>query len=93
MAAHYLLNVGPGETQSFAAADHPRTARRPMPLADFDAVFAARLPRRMQFYASITPPTIQRGPGSHEVMRQALPGMLWTKQYFHYDLDNWLEGA
>ncbi len=58
---------------------------------DFDAVFAARLQEADAFYASITPRTVRDQPDRARVMRQALAGMLWTKQYFYYDLGLWLE--
>jgi hypothetical protein len=40
------------------------------------------------FYAGITPDTLTRDEA--HVMRQALSGMLWSKQYFYYDLAQWL---
>ena len=43
------------------------------------------------FYGSITPPAVRDDPDRTNVMRQALAGMLWTKQYFNYDLDIWLD--
>jgi hypothetical protein len=39
----------------------------------------------------VTPPAIRDDPDRANVMRQALAGMLWTKQYFYYDLDLWLD--
>ncbi|MFM0220469.1 MGH1-like glycoside hydrolase domain-containing protein [Paraburkholderia dipogonis] len=57
---------------------------------DFDAVFAARLEEADAFYASITPLAVRDDPDRASVMRQALAGMLWTKQYFYYDLGRWL---
>ena len=57
--------------------------------ADFDEMFKPAASEADEFYASITPPLDQRGQAS--VMRQALAGMLWTKQYYHYDVDKWLE--
>ena len=59
--------------------------------ADFDALFAQRLAEADAFYASITPPAVAADADRACVLRQALAGMLWTKQYFYYDLDLWLE--
>ena len=42
-----------------------------------------------EFYAAITPPALDADAAN--VMRQALAGMLWTKQFYHYDVDKWLE--
>ena len=58
---------------------------------DFDAVFAARLAEADAFYQSITPAAVAADPDRANVLRQALAGMLWTKQYFNYDVGLWLE--
>jgi hypothetical protein len=56
---------------------------------EFDAIFAARLKEADEFYRSVTPPSIS--PDAANVMRQALAGMLWSKQFFFFDGDSWLE--
>ena len=43
------------------------------------------------FYDDLTPASIKADTDRVNVMRQALAGMLWTKQYFYYDVDRWLE--
>jgi hypothetical protein len=43
-----------------------------------------------EFYDSIIPPVAKADPDRASVMRQALAGMLWTKQHFYYDLNAWL---
>jgi len=55
----------------------------------FDEVFDARLREADEFYASITPQAISKD--AAQVMRQALAGMLWGKQYYYFDADQWLE--
>ena len=50
-----------------------------------------RLTEANAFYASITPPSVRDDPDRASVMRQALSGMLWTKQYFYYDVGRWLD--
>jgi hypothetical protein len=55
----------------------------------FDEVFADRLREADEFYKSITPPSV--GEDAAKVMRQALAGMLWSKQFFFFDGDNWLD--
>ncbi|MDE1948909.1 MAG: glucosidase [Burkholderiales bacterium] len=60
------------------------------PFADFDAVFAQRLLEADAFYADL-----QRGiddADARHVQRQALAGMIWSKQFFHYSVEKWLEG-
>ena len=55
-----------------------------------DDVFTARRAEADAFYAALTP----QGTGADEalVLRQALAGMLWGKQFYHYDVARWLDG-
>jgi hypothetical protein len=55
----------------------------------FDEVFASRLREADEFYNSVTPPAVSED--AAKVMRQALAGMLWSKQFFFFDGDNWLD--
>ena len=57
--------------------------------ATFDQIFAARLADADEFYERITPPSLSED--ERRVHRQALAGMLWSKQYYYFDLDRWLE--
>jgi hypothetical protein len=54
----------------------------------FEEVMQARLREADDFYSAITPRTVSDDETS--VMRQALAGMLWSKQYYEFDLDRWL---
>jgi Glycosyl hydrolase family 63 C-terminal domain len=56
----------------------------------FDQTFATRLQEADAFYASVMPPSVLADSDRANIMRQALAGMMWTKQYFYYDLDQWL---
>ncbi len=58
--------------------------------ADFDQIFEARRGEADAFYQGLMPPAVRQDPERANVMRQALAGMLWSKQYFYYDLDTWL---
>ena len=64
------------------------TDELPEPFADFDVLVDARRDEADEFYESITPPSLTADESS--VMRQALAGMLWTKQTYNFDLDTWL---
>ncbi|MDX6410280.1 MAG: hypothetical protein QOE13_3351, partial [Gaiellaceae bacterium] len=57
---------------------------------DWSQVMAARRAEADEFYAGLTPATATADEG--EVMRQAFSGMLWSKQFFHYDVERWLDG-
>ena len=56
--------------------------------SDFDAVFDDRLHDANEFYDRITPGTLTED--QRRVHRQALAGMLWTKQFYYFDLEKWL---
>ncbi len=88
-AAHYRLEIAPGAT---AVVRLRLSDRAPgagaFDAAGFDSLVAARLSETDEFYADITPTAIT--PDEATVMRQALAGMLWSKQYYYYDLELWL---
>jgi len=54
----------------------------------FDQVFATRIAEADEFYDRITPRSLSED--ERRVHRQSLGGMLWSKQYYHFDLDRWL---
>jgi hypothetical protein len=56
--------------------------------SEFDAVMAERRREADEFYASVIPPSLSADAAN--VMRQALAGMLWSKQFYYYDIDKWL---
>src|SRR5262249_32208623 len=58
--------------------------------AGFDAVFAKRRQEADEFYESRIPKEVSAD--AQMVMRQALGGMLWCKQFYHYDVKHWPEG-
>jgi hypothetical protein len=97
-AAHYRLTVGPGQsatvhlrlTAQAPAEPRPRTKGSAFPFGqDFEDILAARLREADAFYTSVTPPSVS--PDAANVMRQAIAGMLWSKQYYYWDGDAWLE--
>ncbi|RNC68249.1 MAG: glucosidase [Desulfuromonadales bacterium] len=90
---HYRLTVGAGATEVVRLRlTRTAPAGEFKPFTGFDAVFEARILETGDFYAFITPARIKaESPEYANLMRQALAGMLWTKQYFYYDVDKWLE--
>jgi hypothetical protein len=86
------ITVDAGSTQVIRlrlAATHPDQMGKPFD--GFDQVLIDRQREADAFYAAITPSAVQADPDRYNVMRQALAGMLWSKQYFYYDVDQWLE--
>ncbi|HMF19400.1 MAG TPA: glucosidase, partial [Gemmataceae bacterium] len=57
--------------------------------SDFDDVVELRHKEADEFYDKIIPQSLNDDQAN--VMRQALAGMLWSKQFYHYDVDKWLE--
>jgi hypothetical protein len=98
VAAHYRLTLGPGECRvvrlrlsDVSPAALARANGAPgTPFGDaFESVMEGRRKEADEFYAAITPPSL--GADAANVMRQALAGMLWSKQFYYYDVDKWLE--
>ncbi|HSB80754.1 MAG TPA: glucosidase [Candidatus Methylomirabilis sp.] len=89
-AAHYPLRLAPGQS----AVIRLRLTDGELgsaPLGEpFEQVFAARQREADEFYASVIP--AQLSEDAQGVMRQALAGMLWSRQWYHYDIRRWLEG-
>jgi hypothetical protein len=57
---------------------------------EFDRIFAERQLEADEFYATVVPETLSDD--EKNVMRQALGGLLWSKQFYHFDVRSWLEG-
>jgi hypothetical protein len=94
-AAHYRLDVGPGQCEVVRlrlsdiapSALAPTNGANPFGMG-FQDVMQARRRDADEFYASIVPPSLDADHAN--VMRQALAGMLWSKQFYYYDVDTWL---
>jgi hypothetical protein len=86
-AAHYVLELPAGGSKEIRLRLGVRTLSNPFD--KFDQTFATRLAEADEFYEKICPRTLSED--ERRVHRQALAGMLWTKQYYYFDLDKWLE--
>ena len=91
VAADYALEVPPGETRTIRLR---LTQKLFGPDGDafgdeFDQQLAARKAEADAFYQNLIPST--SGEDEGRVIRQALAGMLWTKQYYEYDVTTWLK--
>jgi hypothetical protein len=97
VATHHRLMVGPGQSatvrlrltsQAAGKSGKPKTAPSSFG-AEFDKTLAVRLQEADDFYRSVTPPSVS--PDAANVMRQAIAGMLWSKQFYFFDGDSWLD--
>jgi hypothetical protein len=87
-AAHYVLDVAAGGCE-FVQLRLARGAGRKELGAGFEERLRQRTLDADEFYARISPPSL--GEDERRVHRQALAGMLWTKQYYYFDVDRWLK--
>jgi hypothetical protein len=85
-AAHYVLDVPGGGNKTI------RLRLTAVPAKDtfrnFEGIFKSRIGDADEFYQRITPQSLSED--ERRVHRQALAGMLWSKQYYYFDLDKWL---
>jgi len=97
-AAHYRLMVNPGECQIVrlrlsdiapAAFDWGKDKSHGPFGSQFEDVLHTRRSEADEFYTSIIPPSLDADAAN--VMRQAMAGMLWSKQFYLYDVDKWLK--
>jgi hypothetical protein len=93
VAAHYPLALDPGEAATirlrFADVNQSVPAQDLL-TKDFDQVFSKRQREADEFYATVIPEHLC--PDAKRVMRQGFGGLLWSKQFYHYVVTDWLEG-
>ncbi len=89
-AARYGLSIAPGETRTVRLR---LSATRPGGAGfnqAFDETFAARIAEADEFYARLAPEGV--GEDTRRVQRQAFAGLLWSKQFYNYEVRRWLRG-
>ncbi len=95
VSAHYPLTLGVGESRTIRLrlsdqpTKDPKNAMGEYFGKGFASVFESRLKEADEFYATVIPPALN--PDEASVMRQALAGMLWSKQFYFYDVGRWLK--
>ena len=89
-AAYYRHTLAPGRS----AVMRLRLSHTPIPGdafgKEFDVVFGQRMQEAERFYETVIPKKLSDD--ARNVMRQAFAGLLWSKQFYHYDVRRWLEG-
>ncbi|HXX74135.1 MAG TPA: glucosidase [Nitrospiraceae bacterium] len=89
---HYQLTVGPEATlvvRLRLTRTEPGKLRDPF--GKFDTIVTERLEEADKFYDTVTPPSVKKDRDRANIVRQAFAGMLWTKQYYYFDADQWLD--
>ena len=85
-AAHYVLDVPGGGSKTVRL--RLAAAKAADAFGGFESTFKSRIADADEFYERISPNSLNED--ERRVHRQALAGMLWSKQYYYFDLDQWL---
>jgi hypothetical protein len=89
-AAHYVLAVGAGKSATVRMRLTNSEPSGGIDDSEFEEVFSARIREADEFYDKVTPTDLSED--GRNVMRQAFAGMLWSKQFYHYIVRDWLNG-
>jgi hypothetical protein len=87
-AIRHELSVGPGERKEVRV--RLTGGQRGGLGDDFTATMTAREREADDFYVGLTGPSYS--PAEALVIRQAYAGLLWSKQFYHYDVNEWIDG-
>ncbi|HVF09464.1 MAG TPA: hypothetical protein VNA16_01600, partial [Abditibacteriaceae bacterium] len=89
-AAHYQFAIEAGATQTVRlrlTTVHPQAEALGAP---FENILATRRQEADEFHATLAPEGLSAD--ARNVQRQAIAGMLWSKQFYNYDVEKWLKG-
>jgi hypothetical protein len=95
-AAHYTITVPGGGSAKVRLRLVAQTGKSALPgpatvpFADFDSIFSQRLNEADAFYEELQKDLADED--ARLVQRQALAGMIWSKQFYYYDIPEWLRG-
>jgi hypothetical protein len=91
-AAHIRIMLAPGERRTLRFRLHQvdSAAASATPFAEFEETIALRRREADEFYTGLSPSCLSEE--HRAIHRQALAGMLWSKQFYHYIVEQWLEG-
>ncbi len=90
-AAHYKLNVPAGKSVTLRLRLTPEAEATARPFGgEFDQVFADRIAEADAFYDEHAPGHLSED--ERNVVRQAAAGLMWSKQFYHYIVEDWLKG-
>jgi hypothetical protein len=89
-SADYQLNISPGETAVLRLRLTDANLHNENAFTSFDRIFVERLKEADEFYATVIPSDLSAD--AKHVMRQGFASMLWSKQFYHYVIKQWLEG-
>ena len=89
-AALYIISLPPGGVDTVHLRFTNQSDLSGTTSQTFCEVFDQRIKEADDFYAELCPPYLSED--ARQVQRQAFAGLLWSKQFYHYDLRRWLTG-
>ena len=99
-ATHYVLEIEPGQSHvvrlrlsavaGSGDAGQPGSTPPATTFGDFDQIFTQRIKEADEFYDAVIPSEMDKE--SKKVARQGYAGLLWSKQFYHYAIRDWLAG-
>lgn len=87
-SAHYKWRIGAGSSSEIRLMFTNKELQNPF--ENFEKIFQIRKQEADEFYATIIPENLSAD--SKCVLRQSLAGMLWSKQFYNYEVSRWLKG-
>jgi len=84
-ALHYVLDIPAGESRQIKLR-----LTEGIPVGDFDEVVALRRSEADEYFAELMPPGTTEDEAA--VVRAAVAGLMWGKQFYHFDVSRWLDG-
>jgi hypothetical protein len=88
VAVHYSMLIAPGATETVLL--RLSSTQFDAPFVDADEIFKMRQAEADRFYASYGAENMSED--ARLVQRQAFAGLLWNKQFYHYNIQQWLDG-
>ncbi len=82
------MNIGAGKSKSIRLRF--TTSYNEAPFKDFNDIFKTRIAEADEFYDEAQ--HVIKDEDKKNIQRQAFAGMLWSKQFFYYDVSRWLKG-
>jgi hypothetical protein len=90
-APHYVLNIPAGGVEVLRLRLFKTAESVSQPLGDaFESIFEQRRREADEFFDTLCPPRQSRA--EREVVKQAYAGLLWSKQFYHFVVEDWLKG-
>jgi hypothetical protein len=88
MGARFSMALAPQESRTIRLRYTDRALESPF--ADHEAICAGRKVEADEFFAAVTPRTL--GPDDRAIFRQSVAGLLWSRQFYGYEVERWLRG-